>query len=479
MTKKIIAVFLALLTVIALVGCGGNKRKPIELTLSSEDSEAILAAAGIRLPDEADTPAAGSTIKYYSWGDFVHNYDDDEIIQTGYWTFHQKYGCEVEWIECTWGERFDKLANLVLTGDAPDFYDAYAETFPQYYLTGVFQSVDDYVDYTDPLWLDIKEFADKFFSLGDKHYMFVTDATFNNVCAYNRRVITEYGFDDPAQLFYNDEWTWEVFYDMCVDFSDPDADRYAIDGWGANGAFLTSSGTMLVTLDPESAKFVSNIDDPRLERAAGYLYELNKNECSYPMWAHGSTRNGGAEGAGMNEGLCLFWMRGSWTFTGPVDEISPVWGDVAAGELMFCPIPRDENGDGNYYVDTIPSGVCLIVGSQNPEGVGLYAACCRFKTIDPNVIDIDRKQLKETYLWTQEMLDMYDTLYALAHAHSTVIDYEGGLGAVSSAISDCQNITLTQNPTTWAQSKEANRDRIDNLLSILNSDIQNFVANGG
>ena len=96
MTKKIIAVFLALLTVIALVGCGSNKRKPIELTLSSEDSEAILAAAGIRLPDEADTPAAGSTIKYYSWGDFVHNYDDDEIIQTGYWTFHQKYGCEVE-----------------------------------------------------------------------------------------------------------------------------------------------------------------------------------------------------------------------------------------------------------------------------------------------------------------------------------------------------------------------------------------------
>lgn len=198
------------------------------------------------------------------------------------------------------------------------------------------------------------------------------------------------------------------------------------------------------------------------------------------MWQHGwSTRNGGAEGAGMKEGLCLFWLRGTWTFTGPVDEIAPVWGDVANGELMFCPIPRDENGDENYYVDTKPSGICLIVGAQNPEGVGLYAACCRFKTIDPNVVDIDRKQLKEVYLWNEEMLTMYDTMYALAHAHSTVIDYEYGLGDVADVISDCQNITLTQNPTTWAQSKEANKDRIDNLLNILNSDIQNFVANGG
>ena len=43
--------------------------------------------------------------------------------------------------------------------------------------------------------------------------------------------LKNWGFDDPAELFANDEWTWKVFYDMCLDFSDPDADRYAIDGW--------------------------------------------------------------------------------------------------------------------------------------------------------------------------------------------------------------------------------------------------------
>ena len=50
--KRFIAIFLAALMIIALVGCGKQKRKIIELTLSTEDSAAILAAAGIKLPDK-------------------------------------------------------------------------------------------------------------------------------------------------------------------------------------------------------------------------------------------------------------------------------------------------------------------------------------------------------------------------------------------------------------------------------------------
>lgn len=133
MSKRIIAIILAAILVVALVGCGKQKRKIIQLTLSTEDSEAILGAAGIKLPAAEDTSASGSTIQYYGWHDSVHNYSEDEIIQTGYWTFREKYGCEVEWIECTWSDRFTSLANLVLAGTSPDYYDGYAETFPKYY----------------------------------------------------------------------------------------------------------------------------------------------------------------------------------------------------------------------------------------------------------------------------------------------------------------------------------------------------------
>ena len=63
MTKKLIALGLCLLMIFALVGCGSNKREIVQLTLSTEDSEAILAAAGITLPDAEETAAANTIDK--------------------------------------------------------------------------------------------------------------------------------------------------------------------------------------------------------------------------------------------------------------------------------------------------------------------------------------------------------------------------------------------------------------------------------
>ena len=54
--KRIVAIVLALVLIFALVGCGKQKREIVKLTLSTEDSEAILAAAGIRLPPAGPTP---------------------------------------------------------------------------------------------------------------------------------------------------------------------------------------------------------------------------------------------------------------------------------------------------------------------------------------------------------------------------------------------------------------------------------------
>lgn len=40
--KRVFAVLLAVLMIVALVGCGKEKREVIKLTLSTEDAEAIL-----------------------------------------------------------------------------------------------------------------------------------------------------------------------------------------------------------------------------------------------------------------------------------------------------------------------------------------------------------------------------------------------------------------------------------------------------
>lgn len=476
--KKIVSLLLAALIFISLVSCGKEKRKIIKLTLSTEDSEAILRAAGIRLPDENEVAASGTKIKWFAWYDGFHNYDEGEIVNTGFFTFTEKYGCDIDWVECTWGDRFNDLANLVLSSNPPDFYPGNSETFPIYSLKGVFDPVDDYVDYNDPLWSGMKDFADNYFSIGGKHYMICTDSSFGNVCAYNRRVVEEWGFDDPATLFANDEWTWDVFFKMCIEFSEPDDNRYALDSWAYSEALMLSCGTNVVNFDTEANKFVSNIDDPRLERAANLLYELTKNQCCFPKWENGFKIRNDVNGGGIKEGLCLFWLSPSFVFTGPLDEMSAIWGDIENGELMFVPAPRDDNGNGRYYIETSPSGYCIVHGAHNPEGVALLAACERFKVVDPTVISIDRKQLEETYMWSKDMLEMWDTCYDLCNnSDAVVINYGEGYGTkLNNVVNTLNNLAHRdiRDTTTWAQAKEKYSESLAYYVDDLNTSITDF-----
>ena len=479
--KRIIAILLALVLIVALVGCGSKKRQPITLTLSTEDSEAILQAAGITLPDAETTSAAGTNIVYFSNADIMNNYSENEIINTGFWTFREKYGCTIEYWETDYFERYNDLANLIMAGTSPDFFPAGVSseaTFPMYCVKGTFVPVDDYIDYTEPMWAEMAEPADAF-ALGDKHFAFITDVTFRNVCPFNRRVVDEWGFDDPVELYMNDEWTWDVFFDMCVEFSDPDSNRYALDGYAYNGALTQeASGSKFVNKD-SNGNYISNLDDPILEQASNLIYELVKNDTVYHegnnYWAG---RNDHTEGAGMKEGDCLFYITVFGNIQGPVDEISAIWGDVTAGELMFVPLPRNQNGDGEYYLASVPAGYMLVQGGKNPEGVALYAACERFKIIDPTVDRIDRQQLKDKYLWTQEMLDMYDECRKII-LKNTYMYYNGNfIDNLNTAYNHFRDdIARGGATTTWAQLKEQYNESFEYYLDEQNSVIDEYIAN--
>lgn len=478
--KRIIAILLAVIMIAALAGCGSKKRQPIELTLSTEDSEAILLAAGVRLPDISETPAANSTIQFFSWFDPINNYTEDQVVNTGYWTFREKYNGHVDYIECTYDTRYDELANLIMAATSPDFFPAGVSseaTFPMYCVKNTFIPVNDYIDYTDPLWEGMAEPADAF-TLAGKCFAFITDVTFRNICPYNRRVISEWGFDDPADLYANDEWTWDVFYDMCIEFSDPEADRYALDGYAYNGALVQEASGAKFVEKNDDGQYISNLDDPILEQANQLIYDLVKNDCVYhegtSYWAG---RDNHTDGAGVKDGKCLFYITYFTSIQDTVDNISAVWGDVTQGELMFVPLPRNDRGDGEYYLASIPSGYMLIQGAKNPEGVALYAACERFKIIDPTVERIDRQQLRDKYLWTEEMLEMYDECREII-LKNTYMYYNGNfIDQLNTAYNHFRDdIARGGATTTWAQLKEQYSESFEYYLEEQNNEIANYIA---
>ena len=482
MVRRLLSLALIVIMVFALVGCGDDGPKVVKITLNAEDSEAILAAAGIHLPDAETAAGANSTVRFFCWYDPFQNYDEDEIVNTGYWTFQERYNSEIEWIEVDYFERNDTLAQLVLADNPPDFTVAGTSntaTFPMSCIKGMYQPVDDYIDYTDPLWEGMADAAE-YFNLAGKNYAIVTDLSYKDVVPYNRRVIEEWGFDDPAELYYNDEWTWDVFYEMCIDFSDPDENRYALDGWYyVNGICEQSTGITIISKN-EEGDFISNLDNPIIEVAENLIYDLVKNECTYregtDYWAG---RNDMQYGAGVNEGDCLFWICDRSGFTLPVEEMNQIWGDIEAGEIMFVPLPRYQDGDGIYYLNATPSGYMMCKGAENPEGVALLAACQRFKVIDPTVIDIDIKQLKEKYLWNDEMLEMDEICKQLVQ-DNVVMFYTGDLPTNLNNIYNNIDWGINRGGagTSWAQIKESNREALDYYLQELNAEIEKFNETG-
>ena len=476
--KRIIAVLLALITIFALVGCGKTRRPIVKLTLNSEDAVAILAAAGITLPEVEDITCANTTVKWYSGWDNFHNYSEEEVVNSGYWVFSEKYGCEVEWIEYTWNDRFTTLATLVSSNNSPDFYEYTPDVFPNYVMKGLFQAVNDYVDYTDPLWAGTADMAKAYTSLGDNYYAFVLGSRLKNPMVYNRRVMEEYGYEDPAELYYNGEWTWDVFLDMCIDFSDADTDHYALDGFWWDNALMRSSGVEVITYDVASGTYVENLDDPRLERAVDVISELQKNDCIYPLWDKSWKARGNVNGGGIKDGLALFWVIpnfGDVTLT--VEEMSQIWGDMEAQEVMFVPMPRDPQGDGIHYQEASLLGYALIAGAKNPEGVGLIAACDRFKALDPTVIAFDKRELMNKYLWTAEMFDMKQEFQTLVDAGYSVMPAGGVSDKLSAAASATGNLGRSGvESTSWAQIKESYAEQIKYYLEEFNYEVEAYIA---
>ncbi len=475
--RRIIALLLILVTVFVMVGCGKEKRQIIKLTLSTEDSEAILASAGIMLPDAETAAGANSTIKWLSWFDQFHNYSEDEVVNTGYFTFTEKYGGEIEWIECDYFERMNDLANLILAGNPPDFTPSGTNstaTYPMSCIKGQYQPVDQWIDYTDPLWADMADAAE-YFALGRGHFSIVTDLTYKDVVPYNRRVIEEWGFDDPAELYANDEWTWDVFYEMCMEFSDGDENRYALDGYAYAGALVESTGQQMLQVD-ENGVFYSNLDSPEIERAQNLIYDLAKNDCCYHNGTNMWPRNNATFGSGVKDGLCLFYVIGISFFTDTVEEVSALWGDIEAGEFMFAPLPRYQDGDGIYYLNAMPKGYMICKGATNPEGVALLASCERFKILDPTVVDIDEKQLREVYKWSDEMIEMARTCNQIV-ADNPKMFYTGNLPQGLQDVYNTfdWNIRRSGATSTWAQLKESNQESFDYYIDELNSLISEGV----
>lgn len=299
--KKILALAVALTSVFAVAGCGstGDSSSKVSTVkkVKVEDTQEIEA-----IPDDAQ-----KTIRWMGTYDLNPDEKKGEDKSVEMTLFNNKGG-KVEYTRVTDSEKFDQLASAIMAQqNVPDIFKYEWMAFPAQVLKDMYQPVDDIVNFDDPLWADVKTAADKFV-MGGKHYVAPISFTVGTLMMYDQDVIDAEGLDDPYELYQNNEWNWDNWYDMMSEFvsnAPADVERFGINGWFQTQV-IQQTGKTMVNYDGE--KFTNNINDPDIERAEDLLYQVGKNNLVNGNWL------GNAKQA-LKDGNLLFYCMGSWAMT--------------------------------------------------------------------------------------------------------------------------------------------------------------------
>ena len=381
-------------------------------TLSSEDAGTIDELAG-SLEGELEN----KTIKWFSFYDPFHATTAGNTKSLSLELFESKYGGEIEYVETTWANRFNDLSTKIIGGDGVDFIaGSDLDSFPRGVPAGQYQSFDEYIDWTNPLWAEQKKLNDMFEVKG-KHYNICLGATVGQVVYYNRNTIETLGYDDPADLLEQGNWTWDTFKGMLLDFCDEEAGQYGLDGWFNEQPLMLTCGVPSVEM--RDGKLVHNLFDPNLERVMSFMQELNTSGLVLDKGLFGW--NVHAEFIG--EGRELFYISGLYE----VGSAPEIWTETfgEAEDVMFVPMPKDPQAD-KYYVPAGIEAYLLCKGAQNPEGVMRFMECIMTANADERTQQINLEKNRNDYGWTDEMIAMQDKIIEMTR-ENPVYDLHAGV----------------------------------------------------
>lgn len=423
--KKIAAGALAVVMTAGLTACGGagggeeittttTTQATVEINtaeLSEEDAQKVADVADL-LTGELEN----KTIKWFSFYDPFHATTAGNTKAISLELFEEKYGGEIEYIQTTWNNRFNDLSTKVVSGDGIDFIaGGDLDSFPKGVTNGMFQPVDQYIDYDSELWSNVKDLND-YFELNGKHYLLATAATSGPVVYYNRQTIENFGFDDPADLLEKGEWNWDTFKQMLLDYCDVDSECYGLDGWFNEQPLMLTSGVPSVEL--KDGKLVHNFFDPNLERSMNFMKSLSDNGLTldkniFAWQTHIEF---------IGEGKELFYISGLYEIESSPEIWTKTFGEPE--DVMFVPLPKDPESE-KYYLPAGLEGYMMCKGAQNPEGVIKFMECVLAANTDERTKEIARDKHINDFGWTDEMLEMQAKINDMT-AENPVYDIHAG-----------------------------------------------------
>ena len=255
----------------------------------------------------------------------------------------------------------------------------------------MYESLDNDIDLDDPLWSGIKDIAENFTYKG-VHYYYPYRITTNFALNYNKKSIEEYALDDPYDLYMNNNWTWDTFKKLLIDWCNADEKHIGYAGEGGM-SFIATTGTSLVKVQPDGS-VKNNIGDVNVTRAMDFCADLYRNGLTHQgelgdwvspqLWADNSDR------------VLFLGMNPEWTYGAAAAQVqnkSGVEDDICntVSDFAFVPFPRDPQSD-EYSIAYDTFGYLVAKGAKNKKGAVDWINLNRVYETDENIIANKKKE---------------------------------------------------------------------------------------
>ncbi len=385
--------------------------------------------------------------------------------------FERKYGGSIKYYQTTWENRFNDLSTYVLGGEGIDFFpgdDVY--NFPKGIISGMFMPVDEYIDMESPIWAENKAAMD-LYNFGGRYFNLVTSVTAEEIVIYNQATIEANGLDDPWELYEAGNWNWDTFKSMLEEFVDEENDQWGIDGYWAENALLLSGG--VPTVESVDGQLVCNLNDPGMEKAMNYQYDLFNAGLVFPR----EQFNWAEQPAMMGEGRQLFYIVGAYSIQADpatwVTKIDPE-------NVGIVPVPSPAGSDP--YAAAKLNGFAICKGATNPQGVALFAECNIIGGKDEGAQAISDRKTMDDFQWSQELIDKNNEINELARQYP-VVDLASGcstdIASYTTQGGDNVGTRAALHGTDWASNREMIAEVITMLVDEVNTELQNKIAELG
>lgn len=452
-TKKILSIVLCAAMVMGVTACNEESSKnPSSSTTTTTIDDDIRNPVNVDdfVKKEEEKKLDNPNLTYFSHYDMRVAGD----IKPGVKLFEETYGGKIEYEQVGWGERIEKLQVLITTGDAPDLVDVETLTFPYFMSMNMYTDLTEYIDLSEPQWVDYKNLVESY-SWNGKHYYYpFRGNAIPNCLIYDAERFRSLNLDNPKELYEKDQWNWNTFKQVMVDFvtKNPDA-LGGLQGLISDDIFITT-GVPLISI--ENGKAVNNINTPVIDRAAGFLMELRKEGLTVRgdgMWSN--------ETDPIKNGKVAFLGVGQWLICGFTEE---------GMDYEFVPYPRDPQAD-KYYYQASTFGYMVPSGSKNPEGAAAFIDIMRQCYTNPEFRAVIDQSTITDKGYSQEQYDFLTSFDDMSKFDVVVENYTGFSAELTQIIDDmCINVAFEegqgdQKGNSWTWLRATNEGSINGYLS--------------